>query len=169
MTLAYYAGTRLLTTTFDALFEQIPRTFRKPSDQFYDTTTTFQNDVDLSCSLEANSVYEIEFNLVLSGTAGDIQTAWSPPSGATGYKLCLGPAATSTDRSDTTVATAAHNLTTVRSYGLNSATNFAGAREKGLVVTVAAGTLTLTHTQLSSNAAPSGLAANSWMIVRKIS
>jgi hypothetical protein len=169
MALAYYAGTRLLTTTFDALFEQVPRTFRKLADQFYDTTTTFQNDVDLTCSLEANSVYEVEFNLVMSGTAGDIQTSWSAPSGATGYKACMGPAASSTSRDDTTMATAAHNLATVRSYGLNHATNFAGAREKGLVVTVGAGTLTLQHTQLSSNAAPSGLATNSWMTVRKIS
>jgi hypothetical protein len=168
MALAYYAGTRLLTTTFDALFAQVPRTFTKPADQTYVSTVTAQNDVDMTCSLEANSTYEVVMNLVMMGTAGDIITLWSAPINAAGFKICQGPALTSTDRSDTTMASAAHGLATQRGYGLNSATNFAGARETGLVVTIDAGTLTLQHMQNSSSVSPSGLVANSWMTVRKI-
>lgn len=169
MTLTYFAGTRLLTQTFDELFAQVPRDFVKTADQLYNTTTTLQNDEHLTCSLQANSTYVVEMHLVLSGTAGDLVTAWSVPSDATGYKICHGPALTSTDRSDTTMASAAHNLGTLRGYGLNHATNYAGAREKGRIITITAGTLVLQHTQNSSNAAPSGLATNSWMEVRKIS
>ena len=103
MTLNYFAGTRLTTQTFDQLFAQVPRTFVKSSDQLYNTTTTLQNDEHLTCSLEANSTYEVTVHLVMGGTTGDIVTAWSAPSGATGYKVCHGPALTSTDRSDTTM------------------------------------------------------------------
>jgi hypothetical protein len=169
VTLSYFAGTRLTTQTFDALFAQVPRTFTKATDQLYNTTTTLQNDEFLTCSLDANSTYEVAVFLVMSGTAGDIVTAWSAPSGATGYKICHGPALTSTDRSDTTMASAAHNLGTLRGYGLNHATNYAGAVERGEVVTATAGTLTIQHTQNSSNAAPSGVVTNSFMTVRKIS
>jgi hypothetical protein len=166
--LAYYAGTRLLTTTFDALFAQVPRTFVKAADQFYASQTTFQNDEHLTCSLEANSTYEVKVNLVISGTDGNFKSAWSAPSGATGYKICHGPALTSTDRDDTTMKSAAHNLGTSAIYGVNHATNYAGCFEEGLVVTVAAGTLTIQHAQNSSTVNPSGLATNSWMTVRKV-
>lgn len=169
MTLSYFAGTRLTTQTFDALFAQVPRDFYKTSDQLYTSQTTLQNDEHLTCSLEANSIYVVEMILTLSGTAGDIVTAWSVPADATGYKICHGPALTSTDRSDTTMASASHNLGTLRGYGVNHATNYAGAREKGRIITITAGTLTLQHAQNSSNAAPSGVGNNSWMEVRKIS
>lgn len=166
--MAYLAGQFLLAEDLDDLANMLPRTFTKPADQTYSSTVTAQNDVDLTCSLEANSTYEVVMNLVMMGTAGDIITLWSAPINAAGFKICQGPALTSTDRSDTTMATAAHGLATQRGYGLNSATNFAGARETGLVVTIDAGTLTLQHMQNSSNAAPSGLVANTWMTVRKI-
>lgn len=168
MTLSYFAGTRLTTTTFNAIFDMYPRTFVKSSDQTYNTQTTFQNDTHLTCSLEAASTYEVVMNLVMSGTDGDIKTKWLVPSDATGYKICQGPALTSTDREDTNMATAAHNLATVRNYGLAHLTNYAGAREAGLIVTTTAGTLVLQHAQNSSTANNSGLITNSWMTIRKI-
>lgn len=170
MPLAYYAGQILPAAALDAIVGMLPRVFVKAADQLYSGTTTFQNDVELTCSLEANSVYEVLVTMALSGTDGDIKTTWSVPDGATGLKMCLGPALASTDRTDTTMRSAAHNLTTnTVTYGVNHATNYAGALEHGLVTTVSAGTLTIQHTQSTSTANPSGLAASSRMTVRKIS
>lgn len=168
MALSYFAGTRLTTATFDELFDQLPRNFFKTADQTYASQTTFQNDVDLSASMEANSVYEVFVGLALLGTDGNIKVVWSPPTGATGLKLCVGPALTSTDRDDTTMKTAAHNIGTTAIYGVNSATNYAAATEHSFVTTVSAGTLVIQHAQNSSTVNPSGLAASSFMTVRKV-
>lgn len=169
MTLSYFAGSRLTTATFDTLFGMLPRTFTKVSAQTYTSTTTFQNDADLTCSLEASSSYEVVFNLALVGTDGDIKTIWSLPTDATGDKKCIGPALSSTDRTDTTVRTGTHQFSTVVTYGVNSSTNAAYARETGLIVTTTAGTLTLQHAQNSSTVNLSGMAASSWMMIRKVS
>jgi hypothetical protein len=118
--------------------------------------------------MAANSVYEVEIYASINGTDGDLQTAWSVPSGATGNKMCVGPALSSTDRTDTTGRFSTHGFTTVVTYGVNSASS-AHCRESGTVTTSAAGTFVWQHAQNTSTANATVVGTSSFMRVRKVS
>jgi hypothetical protein len=169
--LTYYAGQRLLATDLDAIVALVPRLIIKASDQVYQSDTTFRNDTELTISLQANSMYVVEFVLAGVGQAvstGDLKTVWSAPSGATGIKVCHGPAVSSTSRTDTTMTSASTPFSTAAGYGTASTTSAVAIREFGQVTTTNAGTLTLQHAQNVSNANDTGILAGSILVVTKV-
>lgn len=165
----YFAGQRLTAQALDEILNFQSQSIVKASDQVYQSDTTFRNDTELSLPLDGDSLYSVEFVLaVAGGTAQDFKTSWSAPSGATGFKICLGPAPGSTDRDDTNMISRASNLATTVTYGPSSTTLLIGIREQGTIITTSAGTLTLQHAQSTSGAVDTGVKASSTVTWTKI-
>lgn len=138
--------------------------------QTYDSTTTLQDDTVLQGAVDAYSTYLAIFGISALGTAGDIKFDWDGPSGVTGYRVCIGPTQTSTDRTNTSMRSAFHAFATDVQYGTSDATNGGAILEVGVFTTDAtAGTLILRHAQYTSNAAPSGTGIGSFMLLVKLS
>lgn len=166
----FFAGTRLLAADLNAL-AGLERVIVKAADQLYLSDNVLRNDTELVMSLAADSTYQVEFILGAVGQAsstGDIQTAWTIPSGATGSKYCYGPSTATTDRTNTTMEAIGTGVTNVAQYGTVSTTSSIAIRERGFVTTTSAGTLTLQHAQITSNANSTGIRAGSIMVVRRV-
>lgn len=89
-----------------------PRTIYKTSNETVTSSTTLQNDNDFFLSVEANSLYVVELDLVLTGaTGGDFRSLWTFPSGCTGFRsriaLQEGAAASTPDDMKAPVSTIA--------------------------------------------------------------
>jgi hypothetical protein len=164
----FLAGHPLTAPELNALAGR-SRIFVGVSQVTYNANVVFQNDPDLSCSLEGNSEYLVEIHGQVFGTAGDIQTNWSTPSGATGVKHCFGPsnATEAQNRLDSTGRWGAHNLGTAVAYGVHSASD-AAVMEYGRILTVSAGSFTWQHCQETSDASDSGVGNFRYMTVIKV-
>lgn len=167
MTDAVLAGQVLTAAAVQAERARV-RYFTKTAAQSHTSNITLTNDDTLTCSMQANSVYQVAIHAVIGGTDGNLQTAWTVPSGATGFRQALGPTVASTDRTDTNARIASHNFATVSSYGVNSATLYAHVEENGLVRTTTAGTFAWQHSQDASTANPSAVVEHTFMIVTKV-
>ena len=143
------------------------------------STTTVTDDPDLSCPLDANAVYRVEFrlnfaaiDLVSGSAAGRFKTQWSVPSGASGFKSAVGPdqaVILSGTSSGGTGRWGVHNFTTACTYGdRNDNTLLCVAIEEGTVFTTSAGTVALQWAQAVSNAAFTRLAQGSILRVTRI-
>lgn len=153
----------------DAINERTLLHVVKSADQLYAATTAAQDDTELILALEANSVYVIEFHLAAVGaTTGDIKIAWSVPAGATGLRFCVGPAQSSTNRSDTTVVAQASQFATNLNYGPSSATSSCFIREVTTLTTTSAGNVFVQHSQVVSDATASGIKAGSFVLGQKV-
>jgi hypothetical protein len=161
-----YAGQPLLAADVQAERDR-ERFIQKTGAQDHISNTTFTNDTELTCSMEANSRYEVRIHAGAGGTDGDLKTRWQVPTGATGYKMVFGPTEASTDREDTNMRAATHGHGTTATYGVNHATNFVNIQEIGLVITTTAGTFVWQHAQNASTANPSSITENSYMVVTK--
>lgn len=162
------AGARARADDINQIIAFIPRYFTKSSATTYTSNAVLTNDTELSFAMEANTTYEVRIQGAIGGTAGDIQTAWSVPAGATGSKMCSGPEPASTDRTNTNARFGNHGHTTAITYGVNDAVSLAAIQEVGRVVTSAAGTFVWQHAQATSNAASSSIGGNSYLCVTKI-
>jgi hypothetical protein len=141
----------------------------KQSTETVTSSTTLQDDDELVVPLEANATYHCVFLLAMGGvSAADVNTDYSFPSGATGYKFCQGPQIGSADRANTAMVSATHNLDTDRNYGTTSTTSVPAMIEHVVVVNGSvAGNLTLRWAQNASNATGSvNLAGSAVMYVR---
>lgn len=166
--MAVYAGEVIDAPSWRELQARLPRYINKSGATTYTSQATLQNDPDLVCSMEANSVYDVRIHGSIGGTDGDIQTSWSAPSNATGSKQCFGPEAGSTDRTNTNMRAGNHAFNTAVTYGVNSASSLAAIIEVGRVVTVDAGTFVFQAAQASSTANPSNIGQNTYMIITKV-
>lgn len=157
------AGTRIDAALLD---EMLPLVVVKTADESRASTITMADDADLTAAVVAGT-YEVEFVLGITGTAGDIVTEWGVPAGTGGFKFCLGPSQTSTSRVNTSMRAGTHAFATNVEYGVND-TDAALAVERGIATVTTAGSITLRWSQITSNAAPSSIVANSYMRVRRI-
>lgn len=169
--MAVFAGQRLLASTFDDLTDMIPFVIKKTADQLYQSDITLRNDSELTCALKANSEYIVEAWVQAVGqvsSTGDIVLAWSVPSGATGARWTMGPAASNALSTDTnmTLVVVAHTASV--QYGTTSTSTGHTVIERLRIVTTNAGTLTLQHAQAVSNANNTGARTWSHMIVQKV-
>lgn len=151
----------------------------KPANTDRNSTTTFADDPDLACPLDANAVYRVEFWLhyaaidqVSSSPAGRFKSMWSVPAGWTGNRSAVGAdqgTVLSSTSSGGQGRWGVHNFSTACTYGdRDSSTNQALALEEGIVTTTTAGSITLQWAQAVSNAANTRLAQGSTLCVTRI-
>lgn len=144
----------------------------KTANETVTSSTTLQNDDQLTVTLDASSVYRIYMLLLMAGaTAGEVKTSWTVPASATGFKSCMGPGSDSTSRdagTTTTMRYGVHTFTTTVNYGMADAVNFVHAVEQGVVTTTTGGTFVLQWAQQASSATASTIAAGSYLIAEKI-
>ncbi len=144
-------------------------TIYKGTDQGYTNDTSLNDDSVLKFTAAANTKYRVELFAIVSGTNGNIKLAWKVPSGATGLRSVLGPAANSTSRDDTNMRTGASLLATEIVYGLNSDAYYTAIREH-FVITIGstAGDVVLQHAQNVSGAGQTIMRAESYMVYKKL-
>jgi hypothetical protein len=149
----------------------IPDYVVKPASETVTASTTLQDDDDLLYSLAASSTYEVEVFLIVSNsTAGDVKTAFSIPSGATGSRLCVGPtdtAAAFTSRTQTQMRLTAHGWATSVAYQID--TSNVVIVERGIIVTSSAGTLKLQWAQNASSGTGTKVETNSYLKITRVS
>jgi hypothetical protein len=143
---------------------------RKTTDTARLATVTVANDPEMFVSLEANTIYYVEMFLAYRGsTSGDFRSCWGIPTGATGFRWCLGEAIAGTDRESTSMRTGGHNLTSELVYGGHTSGVITCGWETLYVVTTTAGTLNFKWAQGSSDGTNStSLAAGTFMRVTKV-
>lgn len=167
---AITAGQRLDAALLDSM---LPEYVRKTvgTDR---TTSTMTDDPDLSTTLVGSAVYFVEFFLLCGGTTtADIQTAWTVPSGASGFKSVMGPGSTASDSAGDNVAVrlGVHAFSTTITYSgvRNSTSSLFRVYEYGEVTTSAtAGTLALNWGQATTNATASRVWNGSLLRVTRI-
>ncbi len=125
----------------------------KQANQDVVDSTTMVDDSELVIPLEASAVYVATWCLAVGavdnggGLEPHINTEFTVPAGATGFKFAQGPrypGTATSDRTNTTMVTAVHNFTTDRQYGTISLTSAAAAVEHHTYVTSStAGDVTL--------------------------
>lgn len=139
------------------------------------STTTQLIDPELQMAMVANAVYHVEFFIYAgASTAGDFQTTWQVPSGATGLKNVHGPGSGATANSSADNQTARLG---VHGFGTNCLYNgsrngtalYVRVYESGIVTTAgSAGTCGLLWAQGTSDATATRVAAGSIMRVKRI-
>jgi hypothetical protein len=144
-------------------------TLYKGTDQGYTSDTSLNSDSVLKFAAVANTKYRVELFAIVSGNNGNIKLAWSVPSGASGLRMVLGPAANSVSRDDTNMRTGAHLLNTEIVYGLANDALYTSIREH-FVVTIGAtpGDVILQHAQNVSSADQTIMRGNSFMVVKQL-
>lgn len=148
---------------------EIETTYYKNVDQAYNNDISLNADPVLKFNVLANTKYRVALYAVASGLTGNIKLAWTVPSGATGIRSCLGPAANSTNRDDTNMRSGASLMATEAIYGLNSDTFYTSIQEHFVLsVGSTAGTVTLMHAQATSSSDQTVLRANSYIVVRQL-
>jgi hypothetical protein len=164
------AGTRI---TDSLLSSMIPQYVIKPADTTRASTVTPTSDPDLvTGTLSAGGVYAVEFHLRFASLqAAGIRTQWAVPSGTTGNRDTLGPAATNAANANDGVVLdmrwAVFNYVTAVVYTdpRNSVTLQAPIIEKAIVsIGGTAGTVALQWAQNVTNA--TGTVVNAVSYVR---
>lgn len=147
----------------------------KTSDTSRASTTTCSDDPELFVSgLVANAIYEIEFFIMFSGdNSGNLKTNWTLPTGATGTRLCGGPASTASDAAanNINVRWGVHNVNTdiIYSCTRDSVTLFVWAWERGIIrMGNTAGTVALSWAQGSSFATETIVQNDSWVVATRL-
>jgi hypothetical protein len=147
---------------------------RKPLAESVTSSTTVQNDDDLFFAAEANAVYVVDCYLnahqtIADGTAIDLKVQWSVPASSTGTRLCWGPTVGMTDRTNTSMVSAAHAFTSVRTYGCDISSETVAIYEHLVIETDStAGNVQLQWAQNTSNANATVLSADSHLIVKRL-
>jgi hypothetical protein len=141
----------------------------KPADTVRTSTTTLTNDPDLVLSVVANAVYELTGTLAyngISGGVGDFKADWTIPAAAAMTWVRNGYINNSVTQTDT-IRT---DNTTIRSLGTFGVGTTICASIRGIVRTGAnAGSLQLRWAQNTSSATSTTLAADSNIVLRRIS
>lgn len=170
------AGQRLTATSLAAGQSLI---VFKASNTDRSSTTTLTDDPDLTFSLAANAVYIVEFYLFFAGNLGDLQTAWTVPSGASGTRSAMGPGSaatggTSNNMDNVSGRFGVHGFSTTVAYGGRTTGTTPGinqeiAVETSLTTTSSAGACTLKWAQVTSDTNSTRMAAGSWGRATRIS
>lgn len=163
----FTAGQRLTAALLSAMQ---PTVVAMTADQSLTNSTTLTNVSELTFSMAASAKYELLVMIYATGsTTGDLQTNWSVPSGASGLKACWGPTAGSTDRTNTSMRSGAHGLTTAVAYGTSSTSAGIACMERALVTTNASGTWQLQFAQNTLDASnATRLFAGSYVLARRV-
>lgn len=124
--------------------------------------------------------WKIDFDLMMTGTSGDIVTTWTVVNNAasTSLKTCWGPSPYTIDTStnDETqgrlsvpMRVGVHGYTTTVAYGLDSASGYTSAWERAVITFSSPGSVTLTWGQETTDAANATIMrAGSLMSARRI-
>lgn len=142
---------------------------KKTSDEGVASSTTMQNDDDFYIYFAYPGTYEINANILANGdTSGDIKIDWVEGGGINLIvgRRCVGPAASSTSNSDTTVRRSSHSLATDVTYGLNA--SYSVIDEKFIVSTASTGTLQMRWAQNASSGTRTTVSSHSYVTVEKL-
>lgn len=148
----------------------VARVKYKTANEAVTSNTTNQADNDFFISVEANALYFVELHIVMTGhTSGDFKSAWTVPSGATGYRWrdVLQSGATADSENKSQIDTIAGGSATVGVLGTGSTNTYF---HETLTVDTAgtSGNLALEWSQGTSNATATTVLAGSVMRVWKI-
>lgn len=149
----------------------IPRYALKTGNESVTSSTTLQDDDQLTLTVAANKTYSFDGKLIISGaTAGDFRWAFTFPAGATfalgGYGLAAAATTTSGDVETTTFPSAVSG-TLISTFGV-SATG-SGVHIFGLLTTGAnAGSITLQWAQGTSSGTPTVVSAGSHLRLEEV-
>lgn len=139
------------------------RTEEKGSDESLSSSTTFQDDNELTISVSANAVYEVTYSTFFTGTANTsgLKTQWTGPAGSTA----------GTYNASSLTATPFMSS----SFSPNASDNFSGAgqttvsaQDFRLKTSATAGNLTFQFAQHTSNASAVVCKAGSYVTIRRI-
>lgn len=143
----------------------------KPGNTGITSDATINADPDLSGIALPIGFHHVQIQLFPSlasaVTTVDIKTAWSFSGTATGARSCVGPAATSTSRADTTLLMQGSGFTTEVAYGLSS-TSATTIMEECLVTVTVAGDLAINWAQVTSTANVTTVGTNSYLRWKRI-
>lgn len=164
------AGQRI---TAALLLSMLPIDLYKTANTTRASTTTLANDPDLTMTLDANAVFSVEMHLFYAAVDAErMKTAWAAPSGATGFRTCVGPdqgVILSAGSSGGQGRWGVHNFNTASTYGTrNSTTLLCYALERGVVTTTSGGTLALQWAQGTSGTTGAVLSVGSYARVKRI-
>lgn len=144
---------------------------KKAASETRTSTTTMQDDNDITFTLAKNGTYEIKCYFAASGSSvGNIKTEWSVSGGASqkSTRHCQGPGVSTTDSRDGTSRNTKHNLGTDVSYGIDGSRTSA-IYETFLIETSGSdGTIQLRWAQNTSDASSTTLSTNSYAICTQI-
>lgn len=169
---AYTAGQRLTAALLTSMQTQ---EVVKVANETVTSSTTLQDDDELTFPVVANASYDIEFCIRFAGlNAAGLKTAWSVPSGTSGLKLVSGPGsanATEANANTTEMRWAVHATSTVVNYTdpRNSASSQTFAVERSrLDIAATPGDVTLQWAQLASNGTGTVVALGSYVRYRRV-
>lgn len=149
-------------------------TVRPAADLTRASTVTPTDDPEMQFEVEANTAYEVQFDIYYSGLdAADFKCNWTVPSGTTGVRWVLGPAsnaAANADANDINMRAGSHGFATVIGYGCSrNGTNQQHFAEGAIVnVGATAGSLVFQWAQVTTNATGSTRHATSYVKYRKL-
>lgn len=149
----------------------IPKIIKKIETQTVNNDSVLGNDDELFCHLPSNGIFEIEFNLAVSGAANaDFKSEWALTGSVEQLttKICIGPATSTTGNADTNTRISRHNLTTDISYGCDGSTA-AFINEKALVKTgKTGGKIQFRWSQNTAQVSDTAVSSSSYMKITKI-
>lgn len=143
---------------------------RRTSDLARASVTTPAVDSVFDYDTVANGVYLVEMFIFYAGlNTADFKCSWNVPVGSGGPRWCLGMPSANSDASNTSIVTTTTGFTSEFSYGTQTTTAFAGAREVLTIATGAsAGVIQFKWSQATSSGTGSILRAGSTMRVTRI-
>jgi hypothetical protein len=151
------------------------RYFKKIATESVTSSITMQDDDDLAgIALAANKVYLCEFyGASVGATAGDIKIGWVAGGGAAALtsRAIMSAQIGTTDSTNTAVRIARNALATAVPFGTTTGSTGITINETFIMETTTsgtAGTLTLQWAQDTSNATPTQLLSNTFLIVTEI-
>jgi hypothetical protein len=142
----------------------------KNNDENVTSSTAMHNDADLFFTVAANAIYRVEFVVAANGPDGGIVTAWSVPSGATGFKHCVGPTsivADAANRGNSKMRLQPSTLNVTASYSVDHG-NPTAIREDGIIYTTTAGTVRLQWGQVTSSTTATRVSSGSFVMATRI-
>lgn len=134
------------------------------------SSTTLQNDDDLSVPLEVGKSYSVWAFLAVSGaTAGDVKTAWSISATVTkSSRSVLGPQTGTTDVTNTAMRAARHGVATAVPFGLDGSAEALIVEQLTIEDVTAAGVAQLQWAQNASSGTATTLNTTSRIVWEQI-
>lgn len=163
-------GTITVLTEFKGNGIGVTQFRRRTSDLLRANTTTPAVDSVFDFDTLANAVYLIEMFIAYAGlNSSDFKCSWNVPVGSSGPRWCLGMPASGTDITSTSMSTSITGFTSDFTYGVQTQTAFAGAKETlTLVCGGTDGLLQFKWSQGSTSGTSSILRAGSTMKITRI-
>lgn len=150
----------------------IPAYITKSGAETVTSSTTMQDDNDLTFTMEAGATYlvEVYINAQSASATPDIKTAWAGPADISGARWNVGTAVATTagfvGREDSNGRFSVHGVTTVTSYALDTAG--VSIQETGVISSATGGTFKVQWAQNTSSATATQVNASTFMTYTKI-